>query len=160
MAAFEMRERLVTLLEGHGAHISFDDAIEAFPEELVASRIPQLAHTAWQLVYHLWIVQHDILLFTQGIDYEAPSYPSGFWPEEDGPTAMSTWNETIEAFRTDLETMKREVADDSNDLFEPFPHGGGHNLFHEAVTLGDHNSYHIGQLVDLRMLLGVPVRDW
>jgi len=52
------------------------------------------------------------------------------------------------------------VRDPGNDLFTPFAHGSGQNLLQEAIQIIDHNSYHIGQLVDIRMLLGVPVRDW
>lgn len=160
MADFSLRPRLLTLLEGHGAHISFDDALAGFPEELIATRVPQLAHTAWHLVYHMQLVQHDIVEFIKGHDYDPPAYPSGFWPQEDGPESVARWHETVTAFRSELAEVKGMVADETRDLFEPFPHGSGHNLFHEAITLGDHNSYHIGQLVDLRMLLDVAVRDW
>jgi len=52
------------------------------------------------------------------------------------------------------------VADPEADLFAPFPHGSGQTLLREALLVADHNSYHIGQIVDLRMLLGVPVRDY
>ena len=56
--------------------------------------------------------------------------------------------------------MVELVKDPNNDLFVPFAHGSGQNLLREAILIIDHNSYHIGQLVDIRMLLGVPVRDW
>ena len=160
MAEFDLRERLVTLLEGHGAHISFGEAIDGFPSELIDRRVESLAHTMWQLVYHLRITQWDILDFIENPDHRSPSYPSGLWPDQDGPQKPADWDETIAAFGQDLERMKELVLNPDNDLFQAFPHGSGHNLFHEAITLGDHNSYHIGQVVDLRMLLGVPVKDW
>ncbi len=42
----------------------------------------------------------------------------------------------------------------TGDLFTPFAHGEGQNLLREALTVIDHNAYHLGQLVSLRRLLG------
>jgi hypothetical protein len=160
MDGFGLRERLDSLLSGHGAHISLQEAVAGFPLERAGERIANLAHTAWQLLYHTQLVQWDIVDFIRNADHDSPSYPSGFWPDADGPADDAAWHETVRRFEEDLKWMRAVVSDPARDLFEPFPHGAGHNLFHEAVTLADHNSYHIGQLVDLRMLLGVPVRDW
>jgi hypothetical protein len=52
------------------------------------------------------------------------------------------------------------IKDPQNDLFVPFPWGNGQNLFREAIVLAGHNSYHIGQLIAIRQLLRVPVKDW
>jgi hypothetical protein len=51
------------------------------------------------------------------------------------------------------------VRNPGEDLFKLRVGGQGY-LARAALLVVDHNSYHIGQLVDLRMLLGVPVRDW
>jgi hypothetical protein len=160
MDGFELRERLDSLLAGHGAHISFSDAVEGFPVDRAGDRIEGLAHTAWHLLYHTQLVQWDIVDFIRNAEHDSPSYPSGFWPETDAPAGEAEWYDTIRRFEEDLAWMRNLVADPKQDLFEPFSHGAGHNLFHEALTLADHNSYHIGQFVDLRMLLGIPVRDW
>ena len=58
-----LREQLLYLLEGRGAHISFQAAVKGFPVNLLGKRIPLLAHTAWQLVDHIRVVQWDILEF-------------------------------------------------------------------------------------------------
>ncbi|MFP4374428.1 MAG: DinB family protein [Spirochaetaceae bacterium] len=160
MKGFQLRERLDSLLGGHGAHISFTEAVAGFPVSRAGERIDNLAHTAWQLLYHTQLVQWDIVDFVRNQRHDSPSYPGGFWPEADGPPDEAAWHETVRRFEADLKWMRSVIADPEQDLFEPFPHGSGHNLFHEALTLADHNSYHIGQFVDLRMLLGVPVRDW
>jgi hypothetical protein len=70
------------------------------------------------------------------------------------------WLKAIASFQADLKDMIDLVKNPDNDLFVPFPHGSGQNLLREAILIIDHNSYHIGQLVDIRMLLGKPVRDW
>jgi hypothetical protein len=160
MQGFGLRERLDSLLAGYGAHISLQDAVRGFPAERAGERVENLPHTAWHLLYHAQLVQWDIVDFIRNPDHASPSYPGGFWPAADGPPDEATWHEMVRRFTEDLDWMRAQVADPDRDLFEPFEHGTGHNLFHEALTLADHNSYHIGQFVDLRMLLGVPVRDW
>jgi hypothetical protein len=51
--------------------------------------------------------------------------------------------------------MRSLVLDTSLNLFEKIPHGDGQTLLKEALTLADHNAYHIGQLMVLRKHLGV-----
>jgi hypothetical protein len=50
--------------------------------------------------------------------------------------------------------MVNLVEDTENDLLEPFPHGNGQTLFREAMLIVDHNAYHIGQIVQLRRIMG------
>ena len=46
------------------------------------------------------------------------------------------------------------VRDPSTDLFSAIPHGQGQTILREALLVADHNSYHLGQLVTVRRLLG------
>jgi hypothetical protein len=156
----KLREQLAFHMSGRGAHIDFDAAVQEFPFDLAGKKLPNLAHTAWQLVYHLRIAQADILEFCRNPAHVSPEYPSGYWPQHPAPESREQWLGVIESFRRDLEDVIDLVKDPANDLFAPFPHGSGQNLLREAILVIDHNSYHIGQLVDIRMLLEVPVRDW
>jgi DinB superfamily len=149
-----LREQLVYSLGGKGAHMSFEQAVKGFPRDLVGERVPLLAHTAWQLVYHLWIAQWDILEFSRDAAHESPEWPAGYWPKADSPDSDNLWDQTLQKFRTDLESMIGMVRDQKNDLLRPFPHGQGQTLLREALLVIDHNSYHVGQLVDLKRLLG------
>ena len=65
------------------------------------------------------------------------------------------WEETLGKFRSDLKAVIDLVRDAKNDLFAPIPHGQGQTLIREALLVIDHNAYHVGQLVDLRRLLGI-----
>ena len=46
------------------------------------------------------------------------------------------------------------LDDPAVDLFARIPHGDGQTVLREAMLVADHNSYHLGQLVLLRRLLG------
>ena len=150
----KLRAQLVYSLGGKGAHMSFDKAVKGFPSELAGKRVPHLAHTAWQQLYHLWIAQWDILEFSRGPSHESPKWPEGYWPAAEPPSAAA-WDETVTKFRQDVSGMIALVRDTSRDLLAPFPHGEGQTLLREALLVIDHNSYHVGQLVDLRRLLGI-----
>jgi hypothetical protein len=151
----KVREQLVYSLRGKGAHMSFDQAVKGLPLAVVGKRVPGLAHTAWQLVYHLWITQWDILEFSRDPAHTSPAWPAEYWPAKDAPASEGAWNETVEKFRADLAAMIELVRDGGSDLLAPFPHGEGQTLLREAILLIDHNSYHVGQLVDMRRLLGI-----
>jgi hypothetical protein len=153
----KVREQLIHSLRGKGAHMSFDQATKGLPPTLIGKRVPGLAHTAWQLVYHLWISQWDILEFSRDPGHASPEWPAEYWPSEDAPASRDAWDETVGKLRADLETMIGLVRDKGNDLLAPFPHGEGQTLLREALLVIDHNSYHVGQLVDLRRLLGVAM---
>jgi hypothetical protein len=46
------------------------------------------------------------------------------------------------------------VKSSRTDLFAKIPHGDGQTILRQGLVLADHNSYHLGQLVDLRRALG------
>jgi uncharacterized damage-inducible protein DinB len=57
-------------------------------------------------------------------------------------------------FQHDLQEMTKFVKNPKTDLYARIPHGEGQTVLREALLLVDHNSYHLGQLVDLRRALG------
>jgi uncharacterized damage-inducible protein DinB len=149
-----VREHLVQHLSGSGAHISFKAAIKDFPLELAGKRVPNLAHTAWGLLWHINICQSDILEYALHAGSLSPAYPSGYWPKEDGPADAAEWK------KRDLKKIVDMVSDPERDLGAPMRDGLDESLLQMAMLVIDHNSYHLGQIVDIRMLLGAPVKDY
>jgi hypothetical protein len=92
--------------------------------------------------------------------YTPQAYPSGYWPEADEPENEDAWYRKVREVEEAIEVVTGWVTDESKDLLATIPGTPGHTIFRQALLVVDHNSYHIGQIVDLRMLLGVPVRDW
>jgi hypothetical protein len=150
-----LREHLLYLLPGGGAHLSFDEAFAGFPPETRGQKPDGAPHTAWQLLEHIRIAQWDILEFSRNPHHVSPDFPRGYWPTEDAPPDAAAWDRSIEAFRVDLQAMQDLVADPSTDLFAPIPHGDGQTILREALLVADHNAYHLGQVVLLRRLLDV-----
>lgn len=146
----KLRLVLVDALRGHQAHIDFDSALEDFPVAARGSKPEGAPHSAWQLLEHMRIAQHDILEFSRNPKHKSPEWPEGYWPKTEVPPTGKAWDESVQAFRRDAEQFNKLVQDLQNDLFGPFEHGDGQTLLREALLLVCHNSYHLGQLVFLK----------
>jgi hypothetical protein len=153
----ELRRQLKALLDGGQAHAGFDKAVKGMPAELHGVVPKGMPHSAWQLLEHLRMAQRDILDFCDNSDgnYKPLKWPDDFWPKDPEPPSASAWQKSVKQIREDREAFDRlmDSVDDPN-LIKPFPWGDGQNLLREALLIADHNSYHIGELVLLRRLLG------
>jgi hypothetical protein len=149
----QLREHVLYLLDGGGAHARFDDVVKNLPEELRGEKPNGLPHTAWMLLEHLRLAQWDILEFSRNAKYKSPPWPEGYWPRTSAPPSAAAWNKSIQQFRKDLKAMQDLVANPKTDLFARIPWGDGQSILREALLLADHNAYHLGQLVDVRRLL-------
>jgi uncharacterized damage-inducible protein DinB len=149
-----LREHLLYLLRGGGAHLSFDDAIANLPKELRGAKPQGVPHTPWRLLEHMRICQWDILEFSRNPDHVSPEFPDGYWPNDDAPPTTDAWDNSIQAFRADLQAMQDLVADPDTDLFAAIPHGDGQTILRESLLVADHNAYHLGQLLVVRRCLG------
>ena len=149
-----LREHVLYLLGGGGAHLDFDAAVAELPPNLRGTKPNGLPHTPWRLVEHMRIAQWDILDFSRNPDHESLPWPAGYWPEGDGPPDERAWDRSVRTFRADLQAMQDLVADDATDLLSPIPWGDRQTILREALLVADHNAYHLGQLVTVRRMLG------
>jgi hypothetical protein len=149
-----LRDHLLYILKGGGAHLDFDSAIAGLPPKLRGARPRGVPHSPWRLVEHLRIAQWDILEFSRDAKHVSPKFPEGYWPAGDAPPSPAAWNKSVKAFRTDLKAMCDLVANPRTDLFARIPHGDGQTILREALLVADHNAYHLGQLVVVRRALG------
>ena len=154
-----LREHLLYLLRGGGAHLDFDSAVAGLPPALRGARPAGVPHTPWRLLEHLRIAQWDIFEFSRNPGHVSPQFPDGYWPADDAPPDDAAWDRSVAAFRADLRAMQDLVADPATDLFAPIPHGDGQTILREALLVADHNAYHLGQLVVVRRALGAWPAD-
>ena len=149
-----IRKHLLELLDGGHAHATFDKIIADFPAER-RGEVPQgLPHSAWMLLEHLRITQWDILDFSRNPKYAEMKWPENYWPKDPSLLSAAAWEQSIESFHEDLEAMKKLVNDPKTDLFAKIPWGDGQTVLREAMLVAHHNSHHLGQLIDVRRLLG------
>ncbi|HVB34939.1 MAG TPA: DinB family protein [Patescibacteria group bacterium] len=149
-----LREHLVNLLSGRGAHLDWKAAFSGFPVKLRGIRPRRAPHSAWQLLEHMRIAQWDILEFSRDPKHVSPDWPEGYWPKNPQPPSAAAWQKSLKQFAHDLQEMQELVSNPRTDLFARIPHGTGQTILREAILVADHNAYHLGQVVLLRRLLG------
>lgn len=150
----DLREQVVYLLKGGGAHVHFMDALDGFPAGKYGTFANALPHTGWQLLEHARLAQWDILEFSRNPKHVSPSFPGGYWPKTPAPADAKSWDESVAAFQRDLQEMVHLVQNPQTDLFAKILYGQEQTILREALLLADHNAYHLGQLVYLRRALG------
>ena len=148
---------LAGVLDWKDAHATFDDAVADFPSEQRGVRPDGVPWSAWQLVEHIRIAQHDILEFALPGEYHPLEWPAEYWPNDPAPPSAAAWEESIRTIREQRDELKRLAGDPSIDLAARVPHAtAAHQTYARSVLLvADHTAYHVGQLVLLRRLLGI-----
>ncbi len=149
-----LREHLLYLLSGGGAHAKFEEAVKAMPQRLRGMKPAGLPHSAWMLLEHMRLAQWDILDFSRNAKHVSPPWPEGYWPKSEAPPSADAWDKSVRKFRKDLKTMQELVANPKTDLYARIPWGDGQTILREALLIADHNAYHLGQFVDLRRIVG------
>jgi DinB family protein len=149
-----LREHLLYLLNGGGAHAGFDAAIADLPVALRGKRPKEAEHSPWEILEHMRLAQSDILEFSRNPKHASPEWPGGYWPKTQAPPNASAWNKSVKAFQADLKAMCDLVENPSTKLYARIPHGDGQTILREALLIADHNAYHLGELVLVRRLLG------
>jgi hypothetical protein len=149
-----LREHLLYLLRGGGAHLHLDAALADLPPKLRGARPPGVPHSPWRLLEHMRLAQWDILEFSRNPRHVSPEFDAGYWPKGDAPPDADAWDRSIAQFRADLKAMEELVSNPATELFARIPHGQGQTVLREALLVADHNAYHLGQLVVVRRALG------
>lgn len=149
-----LRRHLLELLKGGSAHARFEEVIAGIPADLRGRTPAGLPHSPWMLLEHMRIAQHDILEFSRNRKHVSPDWPKGYWPEGAAPSSSAAWNTSVRKFRQGLKAVQDLVENPKTDLHARIPWGDGQTILREALLVAGHNAYHLGQLLDVRRLLG------
>lgn len=153
-----MRDLLARLLSWEDAHVGFDEAVADMAEHLRGRQVSGL-HSPWELLEHLRITQHDILDFSVNPDYQEMSWPKDYWPGSPAPPSPEAWDESVAQFKRDRDALQVLAANPDVELTARIPHGDGQTYVREILLAADHSSYHLGQFVLVRQLLGAWKRQ-
>lgn len=140
-------------LEWSEAHPTFDASIADFPRELRGLRPDGLPHSVWELVEHIRLAQADLIALVTDAGYTAPAFPDGYWPPSPEPPSAAAWNESVEAVRRGRARLRELAMRARADALER-PDAAGPTALNAVLQAIDHTSYHLGQIVLTRRLLG------
>jgi hypothetical protein len=149
-----LREQLVEFLRGGQAHADLKSVVGDFPVELRGVKPKGAEHSAWQLLEHIRMALDDLLDFSTNSHYVQPEWPDDYWPKEAAPADPGEWDASVKAIKEGVAEFEKLVGNPESNLYATIPWGQGQTLLREVLLAGQHTSYHLGQIVLLRRLLG------
>jgi hypothetical protein len=118
----DWRNIVASSLGWEQAHASLESAVEDFPANLRGQRPDGYPHSAWELLEHMRITQHDLLEFCQNPDYvEELEWPQDYWPSSPTPSSAGAWTKSIGAYKRDRDALAKFATETDLDLTSRIP---------------------------------------
>ncbi|NJY63989.1 DinB family protein [Salinimicrobium sp. CDJ15-81-2] len=149
------REQLKKHLFGGEAFMTIEELLKKIPFEQIHLRPKGLPYSFYELFYHIFFTQRDILHYCLKQDYQAPVWPNDYWPKQQAPGREESWRELQENFFEDREALGRIIVSHEKNLGAQVPSGKDHSIFRELLLVIEHTAYHTGQLVIILRQLGL-----
>lgn len=149
----EIRNQLVNHLKGGEAFIPVEQMLKKIDFDKLGERPSNLPYSFYELFYHIYISQKDILNYCTQEDYVEVSWPQDYWPEKKGPDSEEEWEKMQKSFFKEREKLSQILLDPQNSLMAPVRSGTKHSLLREILLVVEHNAYHSGQLMIILRLL-------
>ena len=150
----ELNQNLVRHLNGGLAFTPVKEILEKADFKRLGERPNDLPYSFYELFYHMWFTQSDILEYCQKSGYVAPAWPEDYWPLKQEPSSVQEWEELQKKYFEDRNELI-EIIGAKNNIFEKVPSDKPHTFFREVMLVIEHNSYHCGQLLIILRLLGL-----
>ena len=139
-------------LHGEWTHPDPTKTMEGVDWKKAGEKIPNLPYTIWQLYCHAEYWQRLILLGLKGETVTWPENLEDSWPTSHTVESEQEFQQLVTEFNQQIEEIESLLNDDMLD--EDFPGGDGMNKAEFLRVLISHNSYHVGQIIILKRLLG------
>lgn len=149
-----LQKSLLAALTGKGAHVEARHVFEGLDWRLAGRPVEGADHSIFQLLNHVIYWQEWALRWlTEEGRPPIPKHASGSWPGSVAPVSQVEWKQTVERFVATLAELSRLSR--STDLFVEKRAGSAKKSRMEMLqTIASHNSYHLGQVVLSRRILG------
>ncbi len=149
------QEIVASSLDWEQAHANLDKALDGLAPADRGRRAEGHPHSVWDLLEHIRIAQHDLLDFCTNPDYSHElEWPAGYWPSTHEPVSDAAWSECVAAIKRDRSALAEFTVSGKVDLTSAIPHGTGQTYLRTILVAVDHAAYHIGQILDVRRLIG------
>jgi uncharacterized damage-inducible protein DinB len=149
-----VRAQVAETLGWHDARVGLDKAVAGMPQDKCGSKPAGLPYSPWQVLEHIRRAQRDILEFCTRPEYRELSWPDDYWPRDAAPPNDAAWDQSVRQIRTDRDALQAMVLDPQVELTHKVPNGDKQTYLREVLLVIDHTSYHLGELIVLRRLLG------
>lgn len=135
-------------ISGRGAHAEARVVFSALDWRAAGVRPEGAPHSLYQLLGHVIYWQEWVLKWFKGKAPAIPRHAAGSWRGAVAPASRAAWEQTVSRFQKGLDEL--EGCSRSALLVRRGKKTGLEML----QTIGAHTSYHAGQAVLLRQMLG------
>lgn len=149
----KLREHLAKSLKGGQAFVPIEKALQGIKPELRNVKPNSRLHSIWEELEHMRIAQEDIINYMLKPDWKSPKWPQGYWKQIDNELNEEQWQNTLNGFLDDLNSVIELINNPEIDLLSIIPHTQVHTYFREITIIIEHNAYHTGKIVDIRKTL-------
>lgn len=146
------REALERNLYGADSHVHAVHALEGLTARDVGARPAGLTHSIYQLLQHMIYWQDIGIARVRGAPSTMPSSSAEGWTAAPAPASQAVWDEGVRSFTDGLEQLEGLLP--SVDLDRVVEPDRQRTARQNVLMVMGHNSYHLGQIVQIRQLLG------
>lgn len=136
-------------LSGGGAHVEAKNVLEGLDWNAVGTQPQGVPHSIFQLLKHMTYWQDWVVNWLDEKNPPIPEQASGSWPGTASPTNSEDWKRAVEQFLNGLDELNRGTKE--ADLLSKI---GKKSRLEMLQSIASHNSYHIGEIVVIRQMLG------
>lgn len=136
-------------LSGKGAHVEVENVFAGLDWKLAGTRPEGAPHSAFEILNHITFWQDWVVKWLKGEKAVVPKHAAGGWPGGACPASKREWEGAVRSFRKGLDELGR--APGKGDLLAKRGKSSPLEMLH---AIASHNSYHLGQVVVLRQILG------
>jgi uncharacterized damage-inducible protein DinB len=137
------------ILAGTDAHVQAAQALEDLSWKDAGAQPPESPYTVFQLLQHMIYWQNWTLRWLDGENPQLPRHASMSWPGDARPKDHHHWTHSVKSFLHGLE----ELIQRSHQK-ESVEKGRRWSRPDMIQIISSHNSYHLGQIVLIRRMLG------
>ncbi len=144
-----IEKALEQALSGRGAHVEVRHVFEGIDWKTAGALPGGAGHSLFQLLNHMVFWQDWAVKRLDGEKAPIPRHAAGSWPGGAAPGSREEWERAVRQFQSGLKGLERRVREG-----ELTGARGGKTRLGMLRTMASHNSYHAGQVVMLRQMLG------
>lgn len=139
------------------AFLPLSEMLKEINFDQVGIRPEGLPYSFYELFYHVFYAQRDILDFIVEDTYKERNWPEDYWPEEQQPESPAAWEDLKKEYADDTSKLTEYLLDSTVDLSRPVKNAteDDQTLFREILLILRHTAYHTGQMLLILRLLGL-----
>ena len=147
------RDSLREQVYGETSHLHLIHALEGLIPRTAGAEVGGSPHTIFQVLHHMIYWQDIAIARMRGENPANPAHAAEGWSFPNGPEDASDWEAAVASLAEGLRAIETLVADEDYDLDQVVNKSSDRTARGQVLMVQGHNSYHLGQIVQLRQQL-------